>query len=91
MAIATTEFAPVSWERMARAAEKVHERLSRAVRALEGADVPYAIVGDAAVAAHVSRVDEAAVRARRDVDILLRRADFDSARKALESAGFVFR
>lgn len=91
MAIATTELAPVSWARMIRAVEKVRERLLRATRALEAAGVPYAIVGGNAVAAHVSRVDEAAVRATRDVDILLRRADFDSARKALEAAGFVFR
>lgn len=76
---------------MIRAVEKVRERLLRAARALEAAGVPYAIVGGNAVAAHVSRVDEAAVRATRDVDILLRRADFDAARKALEAAGFVFR
>jgi hypothetical protein len=76
---------------MIRAVEKVRERLLRAARALDAAGVPYAIVGGNAVAAHVSRVDEAAVRATRDVDILLRRADFESARLALESAGFVFR
>ena len=76
---------------MIRAVEKVRERLLRAARALELAGVPYAIVGGNAVAAHVSRVDETAVRATRDVDILLRRADFDAARKALEGAGFVFR
>lgn len=91
MAIATTELAPVSWARMIRAVEKVRERLLRAAHALEAAGVPYAIVGGNAVAAHVSRVDEAAVRATRDVDILLRRVDFDAARKALEAAGFVFR
>lgn len=76
---------------MIRAVEKVRERLLRAARALEAAGVPYAIVGGNAVAAHVSRVDEAAVRATRDVDILLRRADFDTARRALEATGFVFR
>ena len=38
-----------------------------------------------------SRVDEAAVRNTRDVDILLRRADLEAARQALESAGFVYR
>ena len=41
---------------------KVRERLSRAVAALEAAGVPYAVVGGNAVAAWVSRVDEAAVR-----------------------------
>ena len=42
-----------------------------------------------AVAAWVSRVDESAVRNTQDVNILLRRADFDRAKKALEAAGFV--
>jgi hypothetical protein len=37
------------------------------------------------------RVDSAAVRNTRDVDILLRREDMDRAKVALESAGFVHR
>jgi hypothetical protein len=76
---------------MIRAVEKVRERLLRAARALEAAGIPYAIAGGNAVAAHVSRVDEAAVRTTRDVDILLRRADFPAAKAALEAAGFVHR
>jgi hypothetical protein len=71
--------------------EKVRERMLRAVQALERANVPYAVAGGNAVAAWVSRVDEAAVRNTRDVDILLRRSDLDRARQALESAGFVYR
>lgn len=39
----------------------------------------------------VSSVDEAAVRNAQDVDILIRREDFASARAALESVGFVYR
>ena len=85
------ELVPVSWERMIRAVEKVRNRLLRAARALEHAKVAYAIVGGNAVAAWVSRVDETAVRNTRDVDILLRRADLDKARRALEAAGFVYR
>lgn len=81
----------VSWERMARAVEKVRERLLRATGALDRAGVPYAVVGGTAVAAWVSRVDEAAVRITRDVDLLLRREDLKAARSALEAAGFVFR
>ncbi|HEV8542110.1 MAG TPA: nucleotidyl transferase AbiEii/AbiGii toxin family protein [Verrucomicrobiae bacterium] len=76
---------------MIRAVEKVRERLLRAAKALAAARVPYAVVGGNAVAAWVSRVDEAAVRNTRDVDILLRRADFDAARRALESEGFIYR
>jgi len=82
---------PVSWERMIRAVEKVRERLLRATAALERAGVPYAVVGGNAVAAWVSRVDEAAVRNTQDVDILLRRGDLDAAKAALSAAGFVYR
>lgn len=83
--------APVSWPRMIRAVEKVRERMLRAVRALESAHVPYAVAGGNAVAAWVSRMDETAVRNTRDVDVLLRRADLEAARKALEAAGFAYR
>jgi len=81
----------VSWERMIRAVEKVRERLRRAVAALEAAGVPYALAGGNAVAAWVSRVDEAAVRNTQDVDILLRRDDLALARAALAKAGFIYR
>lgn len=81
----------VSWERMIRAVEKVKERLTRAASALEKAGVPYAVAGGNAVAAWVSRVDEAAVRNTQDVDILLRRSDLDAATAALAPAGFVRR
>lgn len=89
--MAATILAPVSWERMEQGIEQVRRRLERAAAALRQADVPYAVVGGNAVAAWVSRVDSAAVRNTRDVDILLRRADLDRARTALEAAGFVHR
>jgi hypothetical protein len=76
---------------MIRAVEKVKERLTRAAAALEKAGVPYAIIGGNAVAAWVSRVDEAAVRNTQDVDILLRRSDLDAATSALATVGFVRR
>src|SRR5947199_1147091 len=85
------ELGDVSWERMIRAVEKVRERLSRATTALERAGVPYAVVGGNAVAAWVSRVDEAAVRNTRDVDLLIRRSDLDAAAAALAAAGFIRR
>ena len=81
----------VSWERMIRAVEKVRERLQRAADALAGAGVPYAVAGGNAVAAWVSRVDEAAVRNTQDVDILLRRSDLEAAAAALAQAGFIRR
>ena len=81
----------VSWARMIRAVEKVRERLCRTVAALETAGVPYALAGGNAVAAWVSRVDEAAVRNTQDVDILLRRSDLPAAIAAMAKAGFVHR
>lgn len=86
-----TALAPVSWQRMAAGIENVKNRLDRAAAALGGAGVRYAVVGGNAVAAWVSRVDAAAVRNTRVVDIMLRRDDMDRARTALESAGFVHR
>lgn len=71
--------------------EQVRDRLRRAVGALDGASVPYAVVGGNAVAEWVGRVDQAAVRNTRDVDVLLRRTDFDAAKAALEAVGFVYR
>ncbi len=82
---------PFSLDRMVSAVEKVKERLLRATAALENASVLYAVVGGNAVAAWVTRVDEAAVRNTQDVDILLRREDLPDAVMALEEVGFVFR
>ena len=76
---------------MIKAVEKVRERLRRSVAALEAAGVSYAVAGGNAVAAWVSRVDEAAVRNTQDVDILLRRADLPAAIATMTQAGFVYR
>ena len=78
-----------TWERMIRAVEKVRERLSRAVAALEAAAVPYAVVGGHAVANWVATVDESMVRNTRDVDLLIRRGDLPAAKAALVPAGFL--
>jgi hypothetical protein len=76
---------------MAQGIEIVRNRLDRAANALRTQGIRYAVVGGNAVAAWVSRIDAAAVRNTRDVDILLRREDMDRARAALEAAGFVHR
>jgi len=89
--MANTNYGEVSWERMIRAVEKVRDRLLRAAATLEAAGVPYAVAGGNAVAAWVSRVDEAAVRNTQGVDIVLRRSDLDRAREALEKAGLIYR
>jgi len=87
----SVQYGDVSWERMIRAVEKVRQRVLRAASALEKAGIPYAVAGGNAVAAWVSRVDEAAVRATQDVDVLLRRRDLDAAKTAMAEAGFVYR
>lgn len=79
------------WERVALAVEQVRDRLRRAVAALDAAKVAYAVIGGNAVAEWVGRIDQAAVRNTKDVDILLRRADFEAAKVAMEAAGFVYR
>jgi len=84
-------YGPISWERMIGAVEDVRDRLDRATAALKSANVQYAVVGGNAVAAWVSRIDRAAVRNTRDVDLLLRREDLEAAKAALEPTGFIFR
>jgi hypothetical protein len=86
-----TTIGPFSLERMVTAVERVRQRLLRAAAALRAAGITYAVVGGNAVALWVSRVDEAAVRNTRDVDILVRREDLTGAKAALERAGFVCR
>lgn len=78
-------------QRLVDAVEQVRRRLLKAADALERAGVQYAIIGGNAVAAWVATVDRAAVRNTQNVDILIRRADFQSASAALEGAGFVYR
>lgn len=71
------------------AVNRVERLLRKVARALDAAGVPYAVIGGNAVAAWVSTVDEGAVRATKDVDILLRRADLGAAAAALQRAGLV--
>lgn len=77
-------------ERMVIAVEQVRDRLRRSTAALEKASVPYAVIGGNAVAAWVSKVDPAAARNTVDVDLLVRRENFEAAKLALESAGFEY-
>ncbi len=39
----------------------------------------------------IEQVDESAVRSTQDVDLAVRRADFDRLKSALESVGFIYR
>ena len=78
-------------DRMERAVEKVRQRLLRSTSALEAAGIPYAVIGGNAVMAWVEQVDESAVRATQDVDLVIRREDLDRVTVALEAVGFVYR
>src|SRR4051795_6850998 len=80
-----------SWERTIRAVELLKSRLLRATAALENAGIAYAVIGGNAVAAWVGRVDQSAVRFTQVVDLLIRRADLEATKAALEPAGFSYR
>lgn len=82
---------PFSLDATERAVGKVYERLLRATAALELAGISYAVAGGHAVAVWVARVDESATRTTRDVDILIRRADLEAVKIALEKIGFHYR
>jgi hypothetical protein len=77
-------------DRMVRAVEKVRERLFRTAKVLDDAGIAYAVVGGHAVSAWVAKIDEGSVRNTRDVDILIRRIDFDAVKAAMEADGFIF-
>lgn len=85
------EFDDSILDRMVHAVEKVRDRLKRTARVLEAAGIPYAVVGGNAVAAWVAKIDPAAVRNTQDVDILIRREDFESVKVVMERAGFIYR
>lgn len=77
--------------RMKRAVENVRDRLERATRALDEAEIPYAVVEGNGIATWVSTIDESAVRNTRDVDILLDRTQLEATKTALAPEGFLFR
>jgi hypothetical protein len=87
----TTSAKAISLDRMVSAMDKVRERLITTCRALDRAQIPYAVVGGNAVALWVSTVDEGAVRNTRDVDVMIRRSDFDQVQEILEREGFTYR
>jgi hypothetical protein len=68
---------------------RVEHLLKSVTAALDRAGVPYAVIGGNAVATWVARRDVGAVRATKDVDLLLRRSDVARAARALEPLGLV--
>jgi hypothetical protein len=70
------------------AMERVEKRLRKVAGALDAAGVPYAVIGGNAVAAWIARVNPAATRTTKDVDILVRRSDLDPVSRVIEGLGF---
>lgn len=77
------------FRRYVMAVDRVERLLQKLTKALNAAGVEYAIVGDNAVAAWVSTVDEAATRATKDVDVLIRRDDLARVTEALRPIDLV--
>ncbi len=71
------------------AVERVERLLANVARALDGAGIEYAVIGGNAVAAWVSTVDEGAVRATKDVDLLVRPEDLSAIDEALRPLNLV--
>ncbi len=80
-----------SLKRFEEAVATVSERALRVTSALERHQIPHEVVGGLAVASWVAGVDKMAVRATRDVDIVIRRDDLPRAQAALKEVGFRFR
>ncbi len=71
------------------AVNRVERLLKTVTAALDDAGIAYAVIGGNAVATWIATRDVGAVRATKDVDLLLRRSDLDRAETALSPHGFV--
>ncbi len=67
------------------AVNRVERLLRRVSQALTKAKIPHAVIGGNAIAAWVATVDAEAVRATKDVDVLVRRGDLAAITAALRS------
>jgi len=71
------------------AVEHVERLLRRVTEALNTAEIDYAVIGGNAVAAWVATVDDGAVRATKDVDLLVRRDDLQRISDALAPVALI--
>jgi len=78
-----------NFEWQVEAMNRVDRLLKTVTEALDSASVPYAVIGGNAVATWVATRDVGAVRATKDVDLLLRRHDLDRAEGALSAIGMI--
>src|SRR4051812_3901189 len=70
------------------AMDRVERRLRQVSAALDAAGIPHAGCGGKAVAAWVARVDPAATRATKDVDLLVRQLDESKISEVMQQLGF---
>ena len=78
-----------NFEWQVEAVNRVDRLLKTVTAALDVAGVPYAVIGGNAVATWVATRDVGAVRATKDVDLLMQRADLDRAEEALSPHGLI--
>jgi hypothetical protein len=78
------------FRRQVQAVKHVHDLLLAITSALDAENVPYAVIGGNAVASWVATIDEGAVRATKDVDLLIERADLERAKSAAAKADFEY-
>lgn len=71
------------------AVEHVERLLRSATEALNAAGVEYAVIGGNAVAAWIATVDTGAVRATKDVDLLVRRSDLQRLTEVFAPVGMI--
>jgi len=80
--------AQTSYRDFVMAVDRVERRLRQVTAALEEAGIRYAVIGGNAVAAWISRVDPAATRTTKDVDLLVDRASLDRVTAVMQQLGF---
>jgi len=83
-----TSFRPDTWERVQMSLDAIRDRLLRVTTMFNLNHIPYAVVGGNAVAAYVGQVDLTAVRATKDVDVMVRRDDLPKIVSVAADAGF---
>jgi hypothetical protein len=71
--------------------EQLYDVTQRLASALEGAGIPYQIIGGFAIFSHIDGVDPLLARLTRDVDITVDRGRLQEIASAVESAGFRYR
>ncbi len=71
--------------------DRLTEVTKRLAAALEGAGIPYQVVGGFAVFFHVDRVDPLAARLTRDVDVAVDRRHLQRIAEAVKNFGFKYR